>query len=83
MGEQIIQSYCKIGSLPKLNPTSSLEITKACERYSWIMQNALKSYEWLRIWVHKTFKTQIQKGGPNNLEFLQNWFHPKNFVPPL
>ena len=41
------------------------------------MQNALKSNEWRWIWVYKTFKTEIQKGGPNNSDFLQNWFPPE------
>ena len=41
------------------------------------MQNALKSNEWRRIWVCKTFKIEIQKGGPNNSDFLQNWFPPE------
>ena len=41
------------------------------------MQNPLKSNEWRRIWVYKTFKIEIQKGGPNNSDFLQNWFHPE------
>ena len=41
------------------------------------MQNALKSNEWRWIWVYKTFKIQIQKGGPNNSDFLQNWFPPE------
>ena len=38
------------------------------------MQNGLKSNEWRRIWVHRTFKIEIQKGGPNNSNILQNWF---------
>ena len=41
------------------------------------MQNALKSNEQQSIWVHKTFKIEIQKGGPNNSDFLQNWFPPE------
>ena len=41
------------------------------------MQNELKSKEWRRIWVHRTFKIEIQKGGPNNLAILQNWFPPE------
>ena len=41
------------------------------------MQNALKSNEWQKIWVHKTFKIEIQMGGPNNSDFLQNWFPPE------
>ena len=38
------------------------------------MQNALKCNEWPWIWVHKTFKIEIQKGRPKNSDFLQNWF---------
>ena len=41
------------------------------------MQNALKSNEWRKIWVRKTFKIKIQKGGRNNSDFLQNWFSPE------
>ena len=41
------------------------------------MQNALKSNEQQSIWVHKTFKIEIQKGGPNNSDILQNWFPPE------
>ena len=41
------------------------------------MQNGLKSIEWSWIWVNKTFKIEIQKGGPNNSDFLQNWFPPE------
>ena len=46
------------------------------------MQNVLKSNKWRWILVHKTFKTEIQKGGPNNLDFLQNWF-PQEIRSPL
>ena len=41
------------------------------------MQNALTSNEWPWIWACKTFKTKIQKEGPNNSEFLQNWLPPE------
>ena len=41
------------------------------------MKNALRSNEWRWIWVHKTFKSELQKRGPNNSDFLQNWFHPE------
>ena len=37
------------------------------------MQNTLKSNEWPRNWVYKTFKIQIQKRGANNSDILQNW----------
>ena len=42
-----------------------------------MMQNALKSNEWRKVWVNKTFKIEIQKGGPNNSEILQDWFPPQ------
>ena len=38
------------------------------------MQNLLKSNEGRWIWVYKTFQIQIQKGGPNNSDFQENWF---------
>ena len=41
------------------------------------MQNALKSNEWQKIRVHKTFEIEIQKGEPNNSDFLQNSFTPE------
>ena len=41
------------------------------------MQNGQKSKEWQRIWVHRTFKIEIQKRGPNNSDILENWFHPQ------
>ena len=41
------------------------------------MQKALKPNGWGRNCVHQTFKIEIQKGGPNNLDFLQNWFPPE------
>ena len=46
------------------------------------MQNALRSNEWLRILVHKTFEIEIQKVLPNNSDFLQNWF-PQEIRSPL
>ena len=36
------------------------------------MYNALNSNKWQRIWLHKTFKIEIQKEGPNNSDILQN-----------
>ena len=41
------------------------------------MQNALKSNKWRRIWVRKTFKIETEKGGPNNSDFVENWFPPE------
>ena len=79
MGDKIIQTLRKIGSPQKLGPPSlicrNLEIW---EKYSWMVQNALKSNELRRNWVHQTFKIEIQKGEPNNLDFLQNHF-PEDF----
>ena len=46
------------------------------------MQNALISNEWQRILDYKIFKIKIQKGGPNNSDFLQNWF-PQDISSPL
>ena len=37
------------------------------------MQNTLRSNQL----IHKTFKIDIQKKGPNNSDFLQNWFPPE------
>ena len=34
----------------------------------------MKSNEWLWICFHKTLKIEIQNGGPNNSDFLHNWF---------
>ena len=47
------------------------------QTYSGIMQNALISSELQRIWVIKTFKIEIKNWGPNNSDFLQNWFPPE------
>ena len=46
------------------------------------MQNPLKSKEWRWIFLDKTFKIEIQKGGPNNSDFLLNWF-PQEIRSPL
>ena len=54
-----------------------METFKVWEKYSWIMQNALESNLWKRLWDDKSFKIEIQKGGPNNSDFLQNWFPPE------
>ena len=37
----------------------------------------LLGHVWQSIWVHKTFKIEIQKGGPNNSDFLKNCFRPE------
>ena len=56
-------------------------MSRIWEKYSWIMQNTLKSNEWRKILDPKTFKIEIQKRGPNNSDFLQNWFHAENRSP--
>ena len=46
------------------------------------MQIAWKSNEW-RILVHETFKIEIQKGGANNSDIVQNWSPQKLGHPSL
>ena len=58
-----------------------MEILKVWEKYSLVMQNTLKSNEWRRLWVHKSFKIEIQQGGANNSDLLQNEF-PQKLSPP-
>ena len=41
------------------------------------MQKELKFIEWERLWVHKIFKIEKEKGRSNNSDFLQNWFPPE------
>ena len=41
------------------------------------MQKGLKSNEWRRIWVRKSFKIEKQYGGQNTSDFLQNCFLPE------
>ena len=45
------------------------------------MQNGLKPNERPRIWFHRTFKIEIQKGGPNNPDILKDWFPPEIGLP--
>ena len=74
--DQIIQSSCRIGSTQEIRfPISNL---KVLEKYSWIMQNGLKSNEWRKICVLETFKIEIQKRRPNNSAVLQDWFSPRH-----
>ena len=65
MGLKVIQTFCKIGSPQKLGPA-------LWEKYSWIMKNAWKANEWQWICNHKSLKIEIQKGGENNSDFLEN-----------
>ena len=67
-GEQIYQTFCKIGSQQKLCPASLIcrNFKILWEKCSWINENALKSSEWRRICNKKTFKIEIRKGEPYN-----------------
>ena len=56
-GDQIIQPFCRIGF-----PLFNLWKFQVWDEYSWIMQNALKSYEWRGIWILKVFKIEIHIG---------------------
>ena len=71
-GDQIIQTFCKIDPPPEIrSPLFYLyKFQDSEKKYFWIMQNALKSHDKPWIWVYKTFKIQLQKGGPNNWDFL-------------
>ena len=54
--------------------------TLASCRMHWNLMNekdALKSNEWERIWIHKSFKIEIQNGPASNSDILQNWFPEK------
>ena len=63
-GDQIIQTFCKIGSPQKLGPPSLIcRNLRLSEKPSSFMHNGLKSNEWWRIWLLRTFKIEIQKGG--------------------
>ena len=83
-GDQIIQTICRIGSPQKKVPLWFAEISEIWQKVLWIIQNALKSNEWQRIWVLKSFKIGIQKGrlgGGQIIHFLQKWF-PQKLGPP-
>ena len=55
MGDRIIQTFCKIGSTQKLGSPSLI-----CRNFKTLsMQNALKSNEWQKFWVHETFEIKI------------------------
>ena len=78
-GDQIIQTFCKIGSPQKLGPPSLIcrNFKSLPKKILWIIQNTWKSNEWARICILEIFKIEIQKGGPNNSAVLQ-----KCLVPP-
>ena len=59
-----------------------MKISEVWEWYSSIMQNTFKPNEWPRIWVLKTFKIELQKGGGrNNSAELHNWSPQKIMFP--
>ena len=47
------------------------------------MQNFLKSNEWRKVWVHKTFKIEAKRAEPNNSDNLQNLLPPEFRYPSL
>ena len=60
--DKIIQLFCSIGSPKKLDvPLQFAEIFNDWEKYSLIIQNALKCNEWQRNQALKTVKIEIQK----------------------
>ena len=74
-GDQIIQTFCKIGSPKKLGPPSLI-----CRNFKTMRKPFLIHAEWTEIESMtkdldlKNFKIKKQKRGPNNSEILQNWF---------
>ena len=73
--DQIIQTFFKIGSPQKLGPVSLIcRNLKTLQKVLLNHADAFESNEWGRNCVHQTFKIEIQKGGPNNSDFLQNWY---------
>ena len=40
----------------------------------WKIQLLRRGKGWCRIWLHKTFKIEIEQGGTSNSDFLHNWF---------
>ena len=81
-GDQIIQTFCKIGSSQKLSPSSLI-----CTNLKTLREALLNHAEYIKmqlttkIWIKKTFKIEIQKAGPNNSDILQNWFPPEIRTP--
>ena len=74
-GDQIIQTFCKIGSHQKLRPTPSL----ICRNFKALRKVRLNHAKCIEKWMTMNlgpwnFKIEIQMEGPNNSEFLQNWF---------
>ena len=61
---------------------SFLKMLKAWETYSSITQKALKANEWRRIWVLKTFKSEIRKRGTKKFTRSAELISPKKLDPP-
>ena len=59
------------------SPSLILEIWRLWEKYSWIMQNALKSNEWWRIWVFKTFNNGNTERGDQIIQTFSRIDSPK------
>ena len=72
--DQIVQTFWRIGASQQLGSLSLI-----CRNFKSIRKvllntaEALKPNESQKIWVHKTFKIEIQKEGLNNSDFLQKW----------
>ena len=74
-GEQIIQTFWTISATQQLGSLSLIcRNFRSLRKVLMNTAEALKSNESQKIWVHKTFKIEMQKEGLNNSDFLQNWF---------
>ena len=84
-GDQIVQTFCKIGSSEKLGPPSLIwrNFNTLTKKIVQIIQSTWKSNEWRRIWLFGSFKIEIQKRGPNNSIVLQKCLVPPKKSSPL
>ena len=63
----------------KLDPTSLISRNfKSLRKVLMNHAEALKSKEWRRILVLKTFKIKIQEGATNDSAILQDWLPTRN-----
>ena len=76
MGDQIIETFYKIGS-PSLICRNFKTLRKVLLNQASIWDQALRSNEWRWLWVHKTFKIELKKGRPSNLDYLENSLPPE------
>ena len=78
-GDQIIQPFCKIGSLQKLDPPlcnlCKFENPERSNPESYKMHwNLMNDKE---IGSEKLLNLKYRRGGPNNSNILENWFSPE------